>query len=269
MLMSQDPNSIIEYSKAIPDWVWGGIIGVVGIIIGALLSWIPVILQLRHDAKERERERQMSLRRDVYLFATQKIGQLLGYLTDFYQTEEGLPEGYNEAIEQIRIIGSDETIVAINKFNDHMVDAFSELSPQKEEIRFLEERGKFVTSPELLKLKSIVEIQESLEKFKKVFAEKIKLTYELAGKCQQKTQLAEELLTPLVVAIRKELNTPFDEKAYRVMMKVSHSRWRENLEKYVASMKDSYEHGMQILLNDADVPELGTGTNDDTSHTGQ
>ena len=67
--MAQPPNSLIDSIKAIPDLVWGGIIGVVGIIIGTLLSWIPVFLQLRHDSKEK----RLILLRDTYLSAAEKI----------------------------------------------------------------------------------------------------------------------------------------------------------------------------------------------------
>jgi len=193
----------------------------------------------------------------------------LGYLANFYQTREGPPEGYNEAIQQIHIIGSDETIVALNQFNDHIVDAFLELIPQKDEINLLEERGNLVTGRLQGTEKSIQEIEKSLEEFKKIFDEKIKLTYELAGKCQEKTQLAEELLTPVIFAIRKELNAAFDEEAYRAMMKISHNKWKGNVAKYIASMEDRYKQGMRILLKDANMSELGTGTNGDLGHTEQ
>ena len=89
MLMSQDPNSLINSVKAIPDLVWGGIIGVVGIIIGTLLSWIPVFLQLRHDSKER----RISLLRDIYLSAAEKIAQEINYIANFYITDKNPSDG--------------------------------------------------------------------------------------------------------------------------------------------------------------------------------
>jgi hypothetical protein len=240
----------MSFLGLIPDFIWP----LIAVVIGGMLAWIPLRWQLSHDSKERERERQMSLRRDVYLFAAEKIGQLLVYLASFYQTREGSPEGYNEAIQKIHIIGSDETILAINQFNDHIVQAFLEIVPQKEEINLLEERGNLVT-------RGIQGIEKSIDEFKKIYDEKIKLTYELAGKCQQKTQLAEELLTPVIFAIRKELNAAFDEEAYRAMMKISHNKWKGNVAKYIASMEDTYKQGMRILLKDANITELATGKN--------
>lgn len=246
MLLAQEPNALMDFLALIPDFIWP----LIAVCIGGMLAWIPLRWQLKHDSKERERERQMSLRRDVYLFAAERIGQLLGYLSNFYQTREGGPEAYNEAIQKIHIIGTDETISAINQFNDHIVETFLELVPQKEEISFLEERGNLVMKVMQETVKSVEEMEKGVEDFKKVYDEKIKLTYELAGKCQQKTQLAEELLTPVIATIRRELNATFDEEAYRAMMKVSNDRWKENVEKYITSMKDRYEQGMRVLLKD-------------------
>ena len=259
MLLAQEPNALMDFLALITDFIYP----LIAVVIGAMLAWIPLRWQLHHDSKERERERMMSLRRDVYLSAAHKIGQLLGYLTNFFQTNESTPEGYYEAIQQIQIIGSDETIMALNQFNDHIVKAFLELIPQKDEINLLEDRGNLVMSCIKGAEESVQEIKKRFNEFTKIFDEKTKLTYELAGKCQQKTQLAEELLTPVVVAIRKELNTAFDEDAYRAMMKVSHNKWKENVEKHIASMKDRYKKGMLILLKDANISELSPDTNGD------
>ena len=80
MLMAQDPNSTIEYVKAIPEYIWI----LLGVFIAGVLTWVGIFLQLRHDSKEREKERKMSLRRNVYLSAAEKIGQQLFYLSNFY-----------------------------------------------------------------------------------------------------------------------------------------------------------------------------------------
>jgi len=73
MLLAQEPNALMNFLRLIPDFIWP----LIAVIIGGMLAWIPLSWQLIHDSKERERERQMSLRRDVYLFAAKKIGQLL------------------------------------------------------------------------------------------------------------------------------------------------------------------------------------------------
>lgn len=241
--MEQEPNTTIRFLGLMPNLI----LPLIGVIIGAVLSWIPMRWQLKNASKEKERERRMSLRRDVYLFAAEVIGQQLSYLANFYQTEESSPKGYTEAITKIHIIGNNETVAAMNEFNDHMAEAFWELIPQKEQIDILEQAGNLLLSPERVALDS-KEPQEMLKEFKEIYDKKMKLTYELAGECNQKAQLADELLTPVIVAIRKELDSPFDEEAYRAMMKPSHNKWKKNIEKYIASMKENYTQGMKELL---------------------
>ena len=255
---------------------------IIGIIIGAVLSWIPLLLGLKHDSREREKERQMSLRRDVYLSAAEKIGQQLSYLTNFYQTGDPLPKGYEEAITKIHIIGNNETVNSVNKFNDCLVKAYCELGPEKQEFNFLGMESdniiKFTQEAAVGVNKSLEDMKEynlsgvinpqkwsyiqgeydlhckhrdqSLKELDKNIDKQLNLTYNLAIKCRQKTQLAEELLTPVIVAIRKELNTPFDEDAYRAMMKISQDKWKKNLEKYIASMKEKWTQGRQTLAKD-------------------
>ena len=219
MLMSQDPNSLIDSIKAIPDLVWGGIIGVVGIVIGTLLSWIPVFLQLRHDSKEK----RLTLLRDTYLSAAEKIGQEINYLANFYTDYLDQPQGYSEAISKLNILGIGETIKVVNTFNDYMIKAMYVLIPLKDRIDNLEGEGKNTND---YAQKALQEIDKALKKmeehtsqgatdkakwaiiqleyefakdrvinlaeeYKNTFGEIIKLTYELAEKCQQIAQEAE------------------------------------------------------------------------------
>ncbi len=264
--MYQILSTLIESIKAIPDVIWG-------IIIGSLLTWIGIYLQLKHDSREKEKERKMSLRRDVYLLAAEKFGQELSYLMNFFQTSKPSPEGYHEAITQIDMIGNNETIVAINSFNDFIVEAFLELVPLRENIdRLLKESDRYTKQAERNRIKAdkhlqekkeyiqqgIVDTQrlsfieaeyqlagtfeeESLNKLKDIAEKVIKLNYELSLKCQQKSKKADELMTPIIVAIRKELDFSFDYEAYIVMKKESVKKWGENLEQYNDSMKHMYE----------------------------
>ncbi len=267
--MSQDPNSLINSVKAIPDLVWGGIIGVVGIIIGTLLSWIPVFLQLRHDSKER----RISLLRDIYLSAAEKIAQEINYIANFYITDKNPSDGYLDAISKINILGTDETIIAVNTFNDYLIKVLLNIYPSKDRIKYLEmennglnnlmegmvqKANKALQDMEEYNLRCVQEptkwdvIQsnfdsaqvgqsELMSEYTKNSNEIIKLTSELALNCQQKAQLAEELLIPIITTLRKELGITFDEQAYREMMAISNKKWKENLQEHIASTKEAYE----------------------------
>lgn len=220
------------------------ILPLIAVLIGGLLSWIPIRWRLKHDSREREKERQMSIRQDVYLLVAEKIGQQLSYLTNFYQTKESTPKGYDEAVIQIHMLGNDDTIVAINQFNDHIVEAFYELIPKRSEIDLLDARHEYLTKALDL---DIQEPKKIINEFKKIYKERVKLIYKLAEECRRKTQLAEELLTPVIVAIRKEMNAPFSEAEYQAMMKTSQNKWKESLEKYIASMKGKHIQELQMI----------------------
>lgn len=269
MLIAQDPNSTIEALKAIPDLVWGGIIGVLGIIIGTLLSWIPVYFQLRHDSKESS----ISLLRDTYLSAAEKFSQVIGYIQEYYTTKENPTDGYNEAVSKLCILGTNETIKVVNTFNDYVIKALFELNPLKDRIHYLdlETKGlnnlmeemiqrtkKALQDMEEYNLRGVHEptkwdiFQDNFNFAQKQHSELsngyeessneiLKLTYELALHCQRKARFSEELLIPIITAIRKELSIPFDEQAYREMMAVSNKKWKENLQEYIVSKKQVYD----------------------------
>ena len=133
MLAEQEPETLISFLELVPSFVWP----VICVVIGAVMAWVPLRSQLKHDSKEREKERKMSLRRDVYLLAAEKIGQQLSYLASYYQTQESYPKGYEEARAKINLIGGSETVISVNKFNDHLVKAYCELGPERQKIDFL------------------------------------------------------------------------------------------------------------------------------------
>ena len=80
-----------------------------------------------------------------------------------------------------------------------------------------------------------------IEEYKNTSDEIIRLTDELAEKCLNIAQEAEDLEIPSIKAIRKELSFPFDERAYREMIEMSNIEWEENLQKFIASKKDLYK----------------------------
>lgn len=275
MVKEQKGRTPIKFLKLIPDFIWP----LVAVVIGGMLTWIPLHWQLEHESREREKERQMSVRLDVYLFAAEKIGECLTYLIDFPNKREFPREGYWEAINQIQIIGSKETLAAVCRFNEYMEEAFTELAPQVFEIVLLEERLDSLT--ELLyetkeerkiyieemkehNLSGIIDehkwsvikansasarsrFDQLMREHNKTGKEILKLTSDLAPKCVKKAQAGEELLIPVMVAIRKELDAPFDEKAYRERMKAGHNKSKANIEKYIASMKHKYEQAFQAI----------------------
>ncbi|MFB0552890.1 MAG: hypothetical protein ACETWQ_06190 [Phycisphaerae bacterium] len=239
MLMAQDPNSLIDSVKAIPEYVWI----LLGVLIAGVLPWIGIYLQLRHDSRERQKERNMSLRRDVYMSLAEKIGQLLFHLSNFYQVDIPSPDEYTEVMTQIDVIGNKETIRAANEFNDQLSIALYELIPEKhEKDSLMEELNDFVK-------KDVVDKAKSIAHVKMLGEEIIKRTRDLAKKCQQKSKLCHEAWISVIVAMRKELDaSSFDKDAYLRMKEISETKCDENLETYLNSMRRiNYEKPLQKI----------------------
>ncbi|HUW19648.1 MAG TPA: hypothetical protein VMW16_10130 [Sedimentisphaerales bacterium] len=266
------------FVASIPNVVWAAIVGACGVIVGAMIAWISVCLQLRHDAREREKEREMSLRQEVYLFAAEQIGKFLEYLSNLYQTSEGTPKEYSSAMERVHIIATDETLKAAADLNDHLVKVLCEVVPARHEIvllgrqleslgraherrlrevdKTLEQMREYNLQGEVDSQKWAViqanydfadkELSQILEQIRESCIKQMKLTNDLAIKCMEGTVEVEELLAAFTVAVRKELNTPLDEAAYKRRLKVSHEKWKEGVAKYIASMRSKYEQVLNV-----------------------
>lgn len=260
--MAQDPNSSIDFLNLIPNYVWI----LLGVLIAGVLPWIGIYLQLRHDSTER----RTSFLRDICLSAVEKIGQQIDYLANFFIRKEGQPDGYIDAINKLNIICLDETIKAINTFDEYLCEALFELIPLKDRVTYLESAIKalnaffndykqkadkalqdmneynlqgVIDTPKWSVIQGDFDFAQSQEKefmneSTKISDEALMLTRELQIKCQQKAQSAGELFIVIIIAIRKELNIPFDEQAYRKMMAISHKKWKQNLDKNIASQKE-------------------------------
>ena len=60
---------------------------ILGVIVGAILCFGGVAAQLWHDAKQRERERLMQLRRDVFLEAAEAVAGSQQFFFRFANTD--------------------------------------------------------------------------------------------------------------------------------------------------------------------------------------
>lgn len=93
--------------------------------------------RLTHDALQRDREREMALRRDVYLRAAEAMAQAQEYLAGFANTEisaqqhESMIKGVGSDLNKVHIVGSLATVQAIVEANQFFVSAVADLSIRK------------------------------------------------------------------------------------------------------------------------------------------
>jgi hypothetical protein len=94
---------------------------VVAVLVGGGLTLLGVQAQLRHDSRERERKRQMSLRRDVYLEVAEAQAAHLNYLIGLGRLDKSFdtlaePLGANQGwLNKLHVVASIETIRAMTE----------------------------------------------------------------------------------------------------------------------------------------------------------
>jgi len=97
--------------------------------------------QLAHDATQRDRERRMSLRREVYLPAARSLSQahrLLTALSNIDRTDESINEeleGSLATISAVHVVGLDETVHALTEYMNLLMKSFAELYPMRLRLR--------------------------------------------------------------------------------------------------------------------------------------
>lgn len=216
--------------------------GIVGSLVGGLISYRTLRTQLDHEAKEKERERQLTLRRDVYLEAMEAIGKSQTLLGSFSREDFDLPklldrlEEIPGALAKAQLVTSESTFEALDKFGDFMISScvallgshlrvqhlqgeiedrrrqLSELQQRHENILvFIHEAGpKDPRQP--LALSELQRIQSDQATRQAILQELIdrhvEATKQLGREAVKATLDAQEEVGKVIIEIRKELELP-------------------------------------------------------------
>ncbi len=101
--------------------------GIVGSFVGGFIAYRTLRTQLEHEAKEKERERQLTLRRDVYLEVMEAIGKSQTILGSFSREDFDISklldrlEGIPGALAKAQLVTSEGTFEALERFGDFMI----------------------------------------------------------------------------------------------------------------------------------------------------
>jgi hypothetical protein len=110
---------IAQLLQGVPDVIWSGIIASVLTLSGVLVSnrsnTTRLKTQLTHDREEKVKERTLSLRREVYLKATEELVKLNAFLASLPQqdiTKDNLGEGFvgfQTALARLQLVAEPRT----------------------------------------------------------------------------------------------------------------------------------------------------------------
>ena len=272
-------TSLLALIELIPGTFWGVIIGgfftLGGIILTNRAHDRRMQLQLADDQKLKNREREMALRKDIYLAAAEAASAGLlavGRFANLDIPHDKLTEGYLDkapSITKVHIIANEETVRAITNFSTELTAAFLRLGvkrfqlvAQKQQVGFLraqvdESIKENARTLELIKQYNIEGLadrrkwdvlQQNFE-FEGNRGERarqeadtldtslIPRQLEFLEEVYAETIKLGRLLTSPLFSIRKELELPIDETEFRRISEEAIAKQVETLKEFVRDLQ--------------------------------
>ncbi len=267
-------EGISKYFASLPPTLQAAIIAslvtVVGIIFAAAAAFFSSYIlhrgnerrfakQLEHDRTKSRVDREMDLRKQVYLDATEAVDVGIGMIQRYANirvNQEDLSKEYSakvSAISKVHLIAQDETLKAVLKFTRELnasiiklafhrqplVDTYTRINMLGEQINmFSKERNRMVELMKQLSFEGNKDqhrwkfIQDALEfeqkmivdttEQQKKLSEKLKIDWaNFVAECYAISVQIRELVIPAVKAVREELELPFDYEHYKLTMEES------------------------------------------------
>ena len=270
---------LLTLIEMIPGTFWGVIIGgfftLGGIIFTNRAHDRRMQVQLADDRKLQNREREMALRKDVYLAAAEAASAGLlavGRFANLDIPHDKLTEGYLDrapSITKVHIIANEETVRAVSNFSIGLNAAFLRLAvkrfqlvAQKQSIEFLRVQFDMFLKEnsrtlELIKQYNIEGLADQRRwdvlhqnfEFERARGERVRQEADTldTSLIPRHLQFLEDvynemitlgrLLTPPLISIRKELDFPIDEAEFRRISEEAITRQVESLKEFMRDLQ--------------------------------
>lgn len=258
---------------------WGVVIGSLFSITGVMLTNRATTKRLRHqfshDLQLRIGEREYSLRRDVYLTATEAIATSLaslGRFTDLNIPNDELTRTIAEKlpfVAKVQVIGGNDIVKGVveaagelGSLTQTLIVRRIPLSLVKAEIdtlgimitRSSSEKDKLLELMKSYNLSGEIDarkwdvikggfqyeekvVADALEKQKRLHNSLLEKQLDYTRECIQGIHKIGRLLTPILLAMRKELNLPLDAPSYTRMINEAQATQIEVLERTLQEVR--------------------------------
>jgi hypothetical protein len=226
-------DTIAALLEQIPATVWAA-------IIGSALTVAGVVISNWNNARERDRERVMTLKRDVYMPAVDAVmglHRLLIEIADLERPVADIERRTTELISKlsaINVVGSANTVAVITAFELRCMTASIQLRAQRRFTKPIadssaalfakikaEPRTSIALSEEVARDERYKRLEAVIEGDTRQFNADLSATFKLVKMSLEKAREVDELVPPIILAFRKELGLALDQEAY---LKV----WRES-----------------------------------------
>lgn len=271
-------SEVAKYVELIPSQFWAVVAGAGFSILGVALtnsaSQKRLFAQFEHEIKSKRLDREMALRKDVFLAAAEAISSgidVIGRFANFDIPNGGVTQPYLDklpSIAKVHVIGQTPTVLAVTKFTSHLGALFVELFAQRhalmnqlDEIRMLDdqvsqfgkERDKILEMMKQCNIEGLSDqrkwavLQQNFDLEQRRIEEFLTKRFDLAADLQPKhmdfmrqciSHSAElgAMVVPLLAAVREELELPLDMNAYGQVMTESYVAQQEAVNAFIKKL---------------------------------
>lgn len=246
--------------EKIPASFWGVVIGsffsIAGVALTNRASDKRLRAQFEHEREQKTKDREMALRKEVYLAAAEAISAGTNAISRFPNLDllnDQITKDYLEkapAISKVHVIAKTKTVQAIANFTGELGAVFLKLYARRYELmaekskihifdnqiaEFGKERDRMLEMIKQHNIEGVIDdrrwkiLQNNFEfeqnRSNEAIARRGELGKSLYEKqlefmreCVSETAKLGKLLVPLLSAVREELELPFDEESYRLVV---------------------------------------------------
>jgi hypothetical protein len=264
--------------EKIPATFWGVIVGSFFTIIGVALansgSYQRLREQLEHERAEKTKDREMALRKEVFLAATEAISvgiNSIGRFSDLDISHDQLTRDYVEkspAIAKVHVIAKTKTVKAAVNFAGELGAVYLKLMPrrvvlwrEKEQIIFFDnqiaefgkERDRILELMKQHNIEGIVDkrrwnvlqdnfafeqnrIQQAILDRNNRLKSLNQQQLEFMRDCLSETASLGKFLIPILSGVREELELPFDEAIYREVIDAVVAKQEESIGLFIEKL---------------------------------
>jgi hypothetical protein len=293
------PTMFVFFQEQSSNMLWGYIpavlfSGIISGIVGALIALYATKLQnqahaqrqkesLEHEANQRKLEREMNLRREIFLSGIEAVGKMQQYLLTFAdmshnpQTRSELLVGTNEALSKVAVIAEFQTIQALEKIENHHREAVVLLIEKRTEmdfnlqlktnndqfiqatlqrnqqlIQFLQESGNKKLPTDVVNAihnelnANSAEITRKQKTNDRIVIESIDQLINLTQLCFQSFSISQQLGAEAIICARRELGFPIDEIQYKALVAESSTKAASQVSEQLKELIEKYKNLLEI-----------------------
>lgn len=252
----------------------GSFFTITGVILTNRSNTSRLRIQLDHDRQIKKQERELNLRKEIYLAAVEAISAglgVIGRIGNLNISYDKLMESFADkspSIAKVNVIANNDTIKALAAFMEELTSGLLRLSHERLKLSAVQQRISFIqkeidkASDERDRMIGLMKeynlegsndkqrwaIIEKNSEFERkriegLSKEKSKLELELfpaqmvlARECQSESAVLANLLTPLIGCVRAELELPFDEISYAQVIEGSQKKQTVQINQFIADV---------------------------------